>query len=215
MGGATVDIALDKLRRHDYGPLTKHIATLYRRVTTRIDRIRAWVTFAADTGSSLISKFTETYVKGVEIGGIPRKIGDIIGTNFLRITALRKHRYQTSASLMGVLYGLCVGIAFCLYLSLNIIGMLNNMFGTLNIANSTEYPTLPVLTAGFNVSLIELIILVIIIIHASASSLLIAISYGGHKFSSLLHFPILFWVGAIISEISKLVMVGMLSIGIT
>jgi flagellar protein FlaJ len=115
--GGMVDEALKSLRAHDFGPLT-------RRLSTRIDKIESWHMFAASTGSNLIQRFSVMFVEATHLGGKPEVIGDIIATNFHRIVTLRKKRYQSASSLVGVLYGLTGGIGFTMYISLGVLDLM-------------------------------------------------------------------------------------------
>ncbi|TRZ87004.1 MAG: hypothetical protein D4R88_10020, partial [Methanosarcinales archaeon] len=125
--GARGGIIRDSLRNltyHDFGPLTPDINELYKRLETRINKIMSWNYFAAGTGSNLIERFGTIFAEGIDKGGKPEAIGDIVGDNFMRIVSLRKLRYSLATSLLGEVYGLTGGIAFTMFLTLAIVKML-------------------------------------------------------------------------------------------
>jgi len=61
---------LESLRRKDFRALTDNVDALYKRLNMRIDDIRSWRLFAAETGSYLIQKFGDMYVVGRQMGAI-------------------------------------------------------------------------------------------------------------------------------------------------
>jgi flagellar protein FlaJ len=119
--------AMERLRKHDFGKLTKYIDTLYKRLLTRIDKKMAWRYFAGETGSNLISKFTDMFVTGLDMGGNPRKISKIISESYVKMIGLRKKRFQSASNLTGILYGLMAGMAFTLYTTLGLMKMMQSM----------------------------------------------------------------------------------------
>jgi len=66
---------LESLRRKDFRALTDNVDALYKRLNMRIDDIRSWRLFAAETGSYLIQKFGDMYVVGRQMGAIRKSSG--------------------------------------------------------------------------------------------------------------------------------------------
>jgi len=97
--------SLKELIGHDFGPLSGNINNLYKRLKTRLNTPRSWEHFAAGTGSNLIERFATMFVEGTNVGGKPTVIGEIISKNFMAILSMRKLRYSSASSLIGVLYG--------------------------------------------------------------------------------------------------------------
>ncbi len=192
--------ALKKLTRHDFGPLTNNIKDLNKRISTGIDAERSWEYFGAEAESDLISKFSDMYVEGWRVGGSPRAISALISDNFVKLNGLRKKRYQSSADLTGVLYGLLIAISFPLYITMGILEKIQEMYMDIRVPEGFE--NVEVLeSATFNISLYAIIILGLIITHSVISALMTRIATGGHKMGALLHFVIFLWVGACISFI--------------
>jgi len=194
--GGIVDVALKDLRAHDFGALTRDVNNLYQRLVLRIDKLRSWYHFAAETGSSLIQRFSNMFVEAIDVGGRADVAGNIISNNFIHIMGLRKHRYQTGSSLVGVMYGLTAGVAITLYLSMGIVGTMQDLF------RSTELP--PEVVGGMlhetlEPGVLNVLLLIILIGHSLASSIMIRIVEGGDIRGATLHFVIMMWIGAVSS----------------
>ncbi len=211
VGGSTED-ALKHLRRHDFGALTDLVDRLYKRLITRIDKVNSWIFFSAESRSNLIAKFTEMYIKAIMVGGKPTMVSKIISDNFTRMQGLRKHRYQMSANMVGVMYGLAVAISFTLYLTLHIMILMNDATGNLDIEGiqSGQIP-IPIMFQTYNVPLFQLMVLGVIIIHAIASAYLIKVVKGSHKFSFVFHLAGMTWTSLIVAVISDVAMSSLLS----
>lgn len=191
--GGVIDDALKALRAHDFGPLTKDVDSLYKMLVTRIDKFSSWEYFASNTGSNLVQRFSVMFVEATNLGGQPEVIGDIIATNFHKIVTLRKKRSQSAGSLVGVLYGLTGGIGFTMYISLGVVGLMQDMF------TAVEMP--PGMSMGMvlytNIGSIETLsnmVMLIMVGHSLMSALLIRIVDGGHMLSATTDFVIMVWI---------------------
>ncbi len=194
--------AMERLRKHDFGKLTEYIDVLYKRLLTRIDKKKAWQFFAGETGSNLISKFTDMYVTGIEMGGVPSKISHIISDAYIRMIGLRKKRYQSATNLTGVLYGLMVGMAFTLYTTLALMRMMANMIKYYPV-NLSQYIKIPLLSAKFPIGVANVVFLTLLVIHAFVSALMIKVVSGSHRHSLYLHFSMLSWTGILVAYITN------------
>jgi flagellar protein FlaJ len=194
--GGTLEGALARLQRHDFGPLTIHVRRLYRRLVTKIDKIRAWHFFAADTGSNLITKFNDMYVEGITLGGAPVEVGRFVSNNFVEMLVLRKERYQAAAAFNGVLYGLGLSIIFALSLGVSVMRRLNVMFGAVVMPERMPV-AMPLLTTTFNVEIAQICAVAILIVHSIASAVLTRIVSGRHPLTPLVHFVGIVWLGAL------------------
>ena len=192
--GGLIDDALKSLTNHDFGALTKDVNDLYRRVNTRIDKFQAWEMFAANTGSNLIQRFSEIFVEATNLGGKPEIIGDMLANNFMRIVNLRKKRYQSSSSLVGVLYGLTAGIAFTLNISVSVVGLMQEMFASMQMDSNMSMGVIIYTDIG-SVEILSLMIMFIVFVHALVSALLIRVVNGGHMLSGTTDFVIMMWIG--------------------
>jgi len=201
-----ITVPLGKLRRHDFGPLTKNVDDLYKRLSLRIDRPRAWEYFSAETLSELISKFTEMYVEGIKAGGSPKKVSAIISENFLRIVGLRRMKYDSASTLTGILYGLAFAISFVLYMTLMILqnfdGLARNLGISLAETGGTNVPinNILVLNAGaFDFDILGGAILFMLLVHALVSAVTTRTISGGHRGGAAWHFVLLTWTSVMIA----------------
>ncbi|WP_440953197.1 archaellar assembly protein FlaJ [Methanococcoides sp. FTZ1] len=194
--GGLIDEALKSLRIHDFGPLTKDVNSLFKRINTRVDKTKSWEFFSANTGSNLIHRFSAMFVEATNLGGKPEVIGDIIATNFHRIVNLRKKRYQSASSLVGVLYGLTAGIGFTLYISLGVVDLMQDMFSTLAMPEGMGMGMILNTNIG-NMELLSAMVLFIMLAHSLMSALLIRFVDGGHLLCSMKDFVIMTWISGI------------------
>lgn len=91
--------SLEALQVHDFGSLQEIVNNLYTRLKIQSDKLKSWKYFAAESGSKLISKFSLIFSESIYLGGHARQIGEMISSNFQRLIALRKLRYQQASAL--------------------------------------------------------------------------------------------------------------------
>ena len=193
--GAGVVDGVGRLSKHDFGELTEGIGHLYKRLLTRINGIRSWNLFASETGSNLISKFTELYIMGISYGGRVDKIMNIISDNFVHLVSVRQKRYQSADAMVGVLYGMTVGIVFTLFSALALMGLLNSM--TENFAVSLTRIALPISFKAFNLGVAQIVFIALMGVHSLISSMFIRYVGGGHRHSIYVHFATMVWICAV------------------
>jgi len=207
LGGATaarggiIESALESLQTHDFGPLTSNIRALYRRLRVRVNKELAWKFFSAETGSNLIDRFTDMFVEGITVGGKADVIGDIIGGNVTRIIGLRRQRKQSASTFTGTLYGLMVGISFSLFVTFQIIDLINSMFMKMGEASEIVLQLFPIHYSSFQYA--PMVLIVIVIIHSLISSLMIKTVDGGHTANIYTHFITLMWIGMITANLTE------------
>jgi flagellar protein FlaJ len=206
--GAAVTEGVGRLRKHDFGELTSGITTLYKRLLTRIDQVRAWNLFAADSGSNLISKFTEMYVVGLSVGGKVDQVIEIISTNFVKLMNVRRKRYQSADNMLGTLYGMSIGITFTLFSALSLMQLLNQMNAQFALSQTTI--SLPIALQSFDLSLAEAIFLFIVMVHSLISANLVTFAGGGHKHSFYINFAIITWISTVTAIVTTLLLERML-----
>ena len=202
-----ITVPLSKLRKHDFGPLSKNIDDLYKRLSLRILRPQAWEYYSAESLSELISKFTEMYVMGIKTGGSPKKVSHIISENFVKIVGLRKLKYSSADTLVLLLYGLGMAISFILYFTLVAMTNFSNMGasltgtlsgageGGLEIASSIGF--LNINLGNFDFGYFGAIIIFMLAAHALLSALMTRVISGGHRAGALWHFVLIFWAAAV------------------
>jgi flagellar protein FlaJ len=182
---------------HDFDPLTQEIVQFHRRLSTRIDEERSWTLFTTGTSSNLIYRFCDIFRGGVALGCNPAEVGNFVATNMDKTLNLRKKRYASVATLVGILYGLMAAIGFCLFITFGIAGYINETY--IEMYEGVEFPP-QLQEIVFTVSptvmgLTSLVLLLILLTFAIMSSVALAIGEGGHLFGTLKHFVFLAWVG--------------------
>lgn len=202
--GSAVTEGVGRLSKHDFGELTLAIEALFKRLLTRIDQIRAWNLFAAETGSNLISKFTEMYVVGLSVGGKVDKVIDIISENFVKLMGVRRKRYQASDNMLGTLYGMSIGITFTLFSALSLMAMLNVM--NEQFALSDTVISVPIALQSFDLNLAEAVFLLIVFAHALISANLVSFAGGSHKHSFYINFAVIVWISTVTALITQMML---------
>jgi len=193
--------SLKELTAHDFGPLSENVNNLYKRLKTRLNTPRSWEHFAAGTGSNLIERFATMFVEGTNVGGKPAIIGDIISKNFMAILSMRKLRYSSASSLIGVLYGMTAGIAATMFLALSIISMLAKLFSNVSIPDIDIGISIAAIGAT-NIPLMTSMLMVMMVCHSLLSAMLIRVVDGGHHFNTYTHFVGLVWISALTAELT-------------
>jgi flagellar protein FlaJ len=188
---------LNRLRQHDFGPLSTNIRDLFARLQLRVDDDQAWSYFTSEAGSRLIERFTQMYDEAVEEGGEPDEIGRIISENMIEIVGFRKLRYQAAGTFRGVVFGVAVGTAFALFVGLGVVNMLVSLFS--DITKELDAGDTPVSVptflhvSGLNIGLLRMLSLGMLFINAALSSVLLRIVDGGTHARDLQDFPMLLW----------------------
>lgn len=209
-GGMVID-ALKSLRVHDFGPLTVNINRLYSRLVARIDKLAAWNFFAVETGSNLIQRFSAMFVESTHLGAKAEVVGDMIATNFNHIIRLRKFRYQSASTMIGVFYGLTAGIGFTLYVSLGVVELMRGMFESVEVPPGMSSGM--VLYTDINVGILYTLVTVIIVLHSFLSALMIRFVDGGNLLNGTTHFVTMVWIGAISAVVCKAAVSSLLGLG--
>ncbi|THE63083.1 archaellar assembly protein FlaJ [Salinadaptatus halalkaliphilus] len=195
----TTDV-LATLRTKDFGPLTENVDELYRRLNMRLSTEKSWRFFTGDSHSFLIQKFSEMYLVGREMGGGPKRLGELISTNMSEIVNLREERRQQARTLVGVIYGITAASAFAFFIGLELAVMLSSFDIDLQgdiIGGSLIH------TEQYDVPMLRFLIVLVLIFNAFISSLVLRVADGGHFGNSYLHFTALLWVGAVTGTITE------------
>lgn len=195
-GGHGLSATMKKLKGNDFGPLTKNIIDLQKRLAMHIDSRKAWRLFGAESGSDLTMKFSEMFLQGTMAGGNAAEMSKIISDNFNRILGLRMKRYASASTLVGVVYGIAIAVAFALYLSAEIVNWIADIYSTVEIPFG--YEDISVLhPVTFEFWVLSTAIAIILLIHAIISSMMTRVIGGGHKAGAFLHISGLLWIGAL------------------
>ncbi len=192
---STTSTVLRTLRQKDFGALSESIDSLYRRLNMRIDTENAWRYFAEDTSSYVIQKFSEMYLIGREMGGEPKRLGELISENMNQLAQLRERRRQVTVTLIGLLYGISAASAFAFFTGLEIAVIMSG-FDIEISGGQMEFGQL-LHTEMYNVPLLRYLLLLVLLFNAVMSSLTIRTADGGHYGNAMLHFVALLWVGCL------------------
>ncbi|MFB1063849.1 archaellar assembly protein FlaJ [Natrinema sp. H-ect4] len=199
---------LESLRRKDFGALTDNVDALYKRLNMRIDDIRSWRLFAAETGSYLIQKFGDMYVVGRQMGGDPKVLGQVISENQNEVLKVREQRDQATMTLIGVLYGITAAAVFSFFVGLEVVEIMMNITSGMDLQSQGSFTEGLLSTEQYDIQMIEYLLLLTIVINAALSAIMIRLTDRGHIISALVHFVFLTWLGAVIAVITEYV-VGM------
>jgi len=212
--GKETTMALEKMRWYAFGPLTKNISDLYKRLSLRIDKLKAWKIFGAETGSDLILKFNDLYVEGSKVGGNTKTISQIISANFVKILNLRKKKYQKSEATTYLYYGVTAGITVTLFVSYVIVLLMVNLASSSGIGTiGSEIPNLPFLQMSADIPLmVEVVATLVIVIHLAFSSYMTRMLGSGHPWGSLTHFAGMMWLTGICATATIFLAKGLLGI---
>jgi flagellar protein FlaJ len=208
---STTTAVLKTLRKKDFGPLTKDVDDLFKRLNMRLEPDRAWEYFTANTRSYLIQKFSEMYLVGRQMGGEPKQLGELISENMNHVNQLRQQREQATVTMIGLLYGITAASSFAFFIGFKIVDILANM--SLDLSASSQFDAGQLIhTQVYDLPFIQFLLLGVVMINAVLSSLIIRTVDGGHKANALLHFVLLTWIGCVVAVLTMSVVGGLLDV---
>ncbi|OLZ39726.1 flagellar assembly protein FlaJ [Natrinema saccharevitans] len=203
---------LESLRRKDFGALTDNVDALYKRLNMRIDDIRSWRLFAAETGSYLIQKFGDMYVIGRQMGGDPQVLGRVISENQNEVLKVREKREQATMTLIGVLYGITAAAVFSFFVGLEVVDIMMGITSEMDLEQQSDVAGNLLSTEQYDIQTIEYLLLLTILINAALSAVMIRITDRGHIISGLVHFVFMTWLGAVIAVVTQYVVNVVISV---
>ncbi|WP_158056501.1 archaellar assembly protein FlaJ [Halorussus halophilus] len=207
---STTSKVLESLRGKEFGALTQNVDDLYKRLNMRIEPAMAWRHFTADSRSYLIQKFSEMYLVGRQMGGDPKKLGELISSNMNEVLQLRERREQSTVTLIGVLYGITAASTFAFFIGLEIVAVLASMSIGLN-TGQFNFDTI-IHTSVYDIDTIEYLLIIIVLLNSVLSSLMVRIADGGHKVNAYLHFVLLTWISSGIAVFTRIVVGSFLNV---
>ncbi|QRV13552.1 archaellar assembly protein FlaJ [Haloterrigena salifodinae] len=196
---------LESLRKKDFGALTANVDALYKRLNMRIDNVRSWRLFAAETGSYLIQKFGDMYVVGRQMGGDPQVLGNVISKNQNEVLKVREKRQQATTTLIGVLYGITAASVFSFFIGLEVVEIMMDITGEMNLGEQSRVAGDLMHTEQYDLVTIEYLLLGTVLVNAALSAIMIRITDRGHLLSGLVHFVFLTWLGALVATSTQYV----------
>lgn len=171
---STSDV-LSNLKNKDFGEMKPYIVNLYRRLNLQISSVRGWSLFSSEIKSNMINRFSNMYVKGRNLGGSPKNIGNIVSQNYRHLTKLRKKRDSAVRNLIGYLYGMTVAWSATVFMTLQIIKVLVQITQSSNLSDSQA--TTNILSAAtYNVPVIQDITYTAIFINVIIVSVMLRLS---------------------------------------
>ncbi len=194
-GNIIID-ALKAIVVHDFGVLSKDVNNLYKRLLYRIDSLRSWKMFSADTGSHLIEIYSETYAETVDLGADALKSGMIISGNFEKVVSMRKRRHSSVTGFVGIMYGLTAGLSFSLAISYGILKIIDGMFSKFNIS-SIGITGIFLSPPSSSIFMIEIFLVMILIVHSFIGGISLKVSDGGKIVHGLHHSILMVWIVAV------------------
>lgn len=213
--GTTMSDGVKRLAMHSFGPLTKMVKNLSKRLQLHISAADSWRHFSAETSSDLIDKFGEMYVTCIHNGSKAEPTSLFISDNMFRVLSIRKKRSQTASSFVGILYGVMISLAITLYITVGIVGYMGDVMSSVVIESpgSSSSFLSGLLSANFDIAGIEMMVFAVILVHATLSSLMLPMIKGGHVVGSVVHFIALIWIGSTSSLLSQYLIGGLLGGG--
>ncbi|WP_251343820.1 archaellar assembly protein FlaJ [Haloplanus halophilus] len=208
---STTTAVLKTLRKKDFGPLTRDVDDLFKRLNMRLEPDRAWEYFTANTRSYLIQKFSEMYLVGRQMGGEPKQLGELISENMNHVNQLREQREQATVTMIGLLYGITAASSFAFFIGYKIVDILAGM--SLDLTSTSQFSAGQLIhTEVYDLPFIQFLLLSVVLINALLSALMIRTVDGGHKANALLHFVALTWIGCLVAVLTMSVVGGLLNV---
>ena len=203
-GGTGTLQALEKLKTHDFGPLTEHIKALFKRIKLNIDGERSWDHFGAETGSDLVAKFSKMYMKGVKAGGNHEGVSEVVSKNFLDVMGLRRHRYIYASIFTMVIYGIALVVSFSLFIAGDVTKEVAEKYTGFEIPGAIGEAGIQK-PEVYDDYVLTLAFFVILLSHAIISGFIIRVVGSGSMQGVLVHVSGILWVGALMSIFSEFI----------
>ena len=187
---ASTRSVLREILNRDFGSLQEPVRNLYRRFASRAEYETAWSYFAADTSSYLISRFTQMYQIGRELGADTGELGSIISKNSEIVLKLREKRSQTSSTLVGLTYGVIAVASFAFFVTIQVSSSILSFQSELGVSQEFQIINF----AGYNPVSIQYLVLVALFITCISSSIIIKLAQRRSLGVSMFHFSLLFLI---------------------
>ncbi len=197
--------ALEAIIVHDFKDLNKHIENLLKRIKTSLDIEKSYYYFGCETGSRLIQKFVTIFARATHLGADAVKTGKYIIDAVLRILDLRDLRDQMVTAFRGMIFGIYIGFALVLVLGTEIIYLMVKLFENLSELISTaqvsEYlgGIFPLGVGTIEIGVLRFATQILLLAAAFSFAYILKELDGGIRFSLLLDFIIMLWIGALLS----------------
>jgi flagellar protein FlaJ len=200
--GGTLTTTIETLLPHNFGILDDMLQRLYKRLKITSDKFTSWFYFSKESGSALISEFTDIFVTVVYRGGSAAIAGEIVSDNMEKINGLRDQKREFASTLRGNIFGTFFGLALTIYISQMVAVLLFDVFTSLT--SDLTGAALDLLAGIFPTSLsndsdlASIYIGLILLIHATISAYILKDVDGGNKLAMFQDLVIMLWMGAAI-----------------
>lgn len=199
--GGTLTTTIETLLPHNFGILDAMLNRVYKRLKITSDKFNSWYFFSKESGSALITEFTDIFISVVYRGGSADIAGEIVSDNMNRINGLRDQKREVVSTLRGNVYGSFIGIALTIYISLLVSVVLFDIFG--GVTTDVDELNIDVIADIFPTDVdvsfetLSFYIAIILVVQAFFSAYIVKEVDGGHPISSLMDVSLMLWVGAL------------------
>ena len=195
----TLARSMEQLDGQNFDELSPMVENMTRRVCYDNDSDEAWRLFSEETGSDLIENFSDIYRESVKNGASPNQTSEFINDNHTRVLALRRRKLVSRSGFLGVAYGIALALAVTMWVTVCIIGAIDDMAGDQNDLGQGYGDHIQHYLGGsvMDASFVTAVSAVMIIVHAAASALSLAILKGGKLVTSTTHFAAMTILGMI------------------
>ncbi|MGB9674967.1 MAG: hypothetical protein ACPLX8_02415, partial [Nanopusillaceae archaeon] len=122
---------------HDFGLLNEDIEKLRKRITITKNYSESWKYFISELGSRLAEKIIKVFEKVLEYNGDTKNAGDMLYNTLIKMIELRSRKEQFISNLRGIIYGTFIAFASIMFVMLQIIFSMNQMFQGISTALSS------------------------------------------------------------------------------
>jgi len=211
--GGTLTTTIETLLPHNFGMLDNMLERLYKRLKITANKFNSWYFFSKESGSALITEFSDIFISVVYRGGSAQVAGEIVSDNMEKINGLRDMKKEFGGTLKGNIYGTFFGLALTIYISLLVSVLLFNIFSDLTsgvdgLAADLLGQILPNVGKQ-DFGALSYYVAAILTAHALISAYMVKEVDGGNKFSLFFDFVAMLWLGAILEIVISVVFKSM------
>ncbi|BFI73106.1 flagellar assembly protein FlaJ [Nanoarchaeota archaeon] len=193
---------LDNVVIHDFGSLNDDIDRLRKRINITKNYEQSWNYFVGEIGSRLSERVIKVFERVLEYSGDTKKAGDMLYGILIKIIELRTRKQQFISNLRGIIYGTYIAFISILFIMLQIIYSMNQMFQGISTALSSATIAqigINLYTLNIPISILNTYVFVLSIIEAFILAFTIKNIDGGSKIGSFLDATLLIWIAALLN----------------
>ena len=192
---------LDNVVIHDFGLLNEDIHRLRKRMNITKNYSESWRHFIIELGSSITEKIIKVFEKVLSYNGDTKKAGDMLYNILIKIIELRSRKSQFISNLRGIIYGTYIAFIAILFIIVQILYLLDQMFQGISTALGTAVSQIGINIYTFSIPLyvIQNYIFILSIIEAFILAGVIKNIDGGSKLGMFLDATIMIWISALLN----------------